>query len=66
MTDKQPRDRSITTNQEKLLTTYKRISQARHAETMRVADLIEMAVYAAESKETLDALVDLAAKVLEP
>ncbi len=60
------RDRLQTSKQEALFTLYKRITLARHNETMRVADLIEQALYEAESEETMDALVSLAIKVLKP
>jgi len=60
------RDRLQTSKQEALFTLYKRIAQARQTETMRVADLIEQALYEAESDETMEALVSLAIKVLKP
>ncbi|MFN3473590.1 MAG: hypothetical protein ACK4ZW_06040 [Blastomonas sp.] len=60
------RDRSQTTDFEKRLQYYRAIIQSRHAETMRVVELIEMALYAAESDEAQQLLVDLAHKVLKP
>lgn len=62
----EPRDRAEVNGHEKLFTTYRQISAARQKETMRVADLIELALYEAESDETQQALVDLARKVLQP
>lgn len=61
-----PRDRSETTSAEKLLHHYKQVCNARNNETMRVADLIEQAMYGAESEETQEALLNLAIKVLKP
>lgn len=60
------RDRSVTTNQERLLHHYKQVCAARNNETMRVAELIEMAMHSAETEETQIALLDLAVKVLRP
>lgn len=60
------RDRLQTSKQEALFALYKRITQARQTETMRITDLIEQALYEAESEETMDALVSLAIKVLKP
>lgn len=60
------RDRSITTDTEKSLMLYKRVCEARNNETMRVAGLIEIAMYTAETEETQKALLDLAIKVLKP
>lgn len=60
------RNRSITTEAERMLHFLSRICKARHNETMRVADLIEIAMYEAESEETQKALLDLASKVLRP
>ena len=55
-----------TTTQDKTLMMYSRICQARNAETMRVADLIEQAMYEAKTDDVRDALVALAIKVLKP
>ncbi|MFZ5666985.1 MAG: hypothetical protein ACOY7L_17365 [Pseudomonadota bacterium] len=66
MTDQTPRDRSKVNSFEQVFGTYRMIAQARQAETMRVAGLIELALHEAESEETQRALVDLAHKVLKP
>lgn len=60
------RDRSITSPQEQQLHHYRQACAARDNETMRVASLIEVAMYSAESEETQQALLDLAIKVLKP
>lgn len=59
------RDRSKPSDLEKRFKMYQSIAHARHNETMRVAELIAQAVCEAESDEALDALVDLARKVLK-
>lgn len=51
---------------EQALMMYQRISQARNNETMRVADLIEVAMHETESDEVREALLNLAIKVLRP
>jgi len=66
MTDTPKRDRSVTTNQERLIHHYRQVCAARHNETTRVAELIEQAMYTAESEETMNALLELAIKVLKP
>ncbi|MBF5091964.1 hypothetical protein F1640_18590 [Novosphingobium sp. NBM11] len=66
MTTETKRDRSQVNSHEKLFQMYQRITQARRDETLRVAGLIELALYEAESEETQAALVDLAYKVLKP
>lgn len=58
-------DRSKPSDLEKRFKMYQSIAHARHNETMRVAELIAQAVCEAESDEALDALVDLARKVLK-
>lgn len=60
------RDRLKTSDFEKRFKLHKSITQTRHNEMMRVADLIEQALYEAESDETQEALVQLAIKVLHP
>lgn len=60
------RDRSITTKQEERLHHYRQVCAARHNETNRCAELIEMAMHQAETEETQQALLDLAIKVLKP
>lgn len=59
------RDRSKPSDLEKRFKMYQSIAHARHNETMRVAELIAQAVCEAESDEAVDALVDLARKVLK-
>jgi len=59
------RDRTITTEAERMLPMYDRICRTRQNETMRVGDLIAQAMYEAESEETQEALLNLAIKVLK-
>lgn len=51
---------------EKALLMYQRISRARNDETMRVANLIEVAMHEAKTDEVREALLNLAIKVLKP
>ncbi len=60
------RDRSVTTKHEQLLQHYRQVCAARNNEAMRVVNLIEVAMYSAETEETQQVLLDLAVKVLRP
>jgi hypothetical protein len=60
------RDPSKPSDSEKAFALYRRIYIACHNETMRITDLIDTALYEAESDQVQMALANLAVKVFNP